>query len=440
MLSWLFNPLSTWWDGTDRLIVVLAGDAERVLDVVTIRITGYSGSTTYKVTSNGKVVSALGSGGTVNTAAAALQAALAASTVREFAEMTWTVLNDTITGTANETRRFGKTHSFTSSVSGGLGTIGAVTSSASPKGKTALTDENVKRIETGERLLPGHHDLFVLSHLRTDLLYSLDALAAVESIALNVLASFRGKVGLPFFNEDSAPYKEYRSRYLQLKGATLTIGAGDGQGSRRIQVDTLDGLTSILVIKTAQSSDDLHAFIWKGAHASNSLRAESGSIDVAPYPDDTATLATLVATGDAIVRTSRGTTLAAVQVDQQAEVTIDSAAALANISQISVHGTATLNLLGDNGIDELLLNGTAPTANIAATADYTIGICSLYQGATLDLSNSPSSVTITTFNAYGHCRIIDPNGKLLFSGNVARFTSLVDYQGPPSRAITAQNA
>jgi hypothetical protein len=416
--------------------IVLAADALGVLHVITVQITGYDVATTYKLTRNGKVVSVLGSGGTASTTATALKNALAASTIPEFAEMTWTVNTDTVTGTANESTLVGKTHIFTSSVSGGGGAIGAVTTSTTPKGINGLTAENV--ISTaGSRALPTNSDTFVLQQVDEDLLYGLDALSAVTGLTLDVKASFTGELGLPVRNEDNTEYLEDRQRYLQTSGGTITIGAGGGDGSGRLQIDSGSALTTIVVILTDRSTDDnQHAFVWKGTHASNTLKAESGTIDVAPYAGETATILTLTATGDAEVRTSRGTTLGTVYVDQASEVTIDSAASLADITAIYVRGTGTLNLIGDNAITALHVDGTAPTVNFQASADFTITTLNAYEGAILDLSNCPNTVTITTFNALGRCTIRDPNGKLVITNAIARFASLITWQGTPARAFT----
>ena len=92
------------------------GDAVDIAQVVTVQVTADDSSTTYTITINNKDVSVAGSGVDVDTTAAALQAALDASTIPEFAEVTWTVATDTITGTADTA---GKPFTATSSATGG---------------------------------------------------------------------------------------------------------------------------------------------------------------------------------------------------------------------------------------------------------------------------------------------------------------------------------
>lgn len=95
------------------------GGALGVPQVDTIQIASYHASTTYKVTINGKVVSVPGDTD-VATTAADLQAALDASEIPEFAEITWAVVTDTITATGPAD---GAPVTITTSVSGGTGTI-----------------------------------------------------------------------------------------------------------------------------------------------------------------------------------------------------------------------------------------------------------------------------------------------------------------------------
>lgn len=110
---------------------VWRGDAQAVAQVVTVVVTADDAATTYTITINSKTVSVLGAGTGVNDTATALQEALAASTIPEFQEVTWTVSTATITGTASTP---GVPFTATSSVSGGTGTIGSVTQTVANSG------------------------------------------------------------------------------------------------------------------------------------------------------------------------------------------------------------------------------------------------------------------------------------------------------------------
>src|SRR5437870_1231320 len=100
------------------------GGASAIAQVSTVTITADDVTTTYKLTINGKVISTLGTGVSTTATAAALAAAWAASTAGEALEVvaTSSVAVVTLTGKSD-----GTPFTVTSSVSGGAGTIGAVT-------------------------------------------------------------------------------------------------------------------------------------------------------------------------------------------------------------------------------------------------------------------------------------------------------------------------
>lgn len=415
----------------------LAGDAEGVLDVKTGTITGYDAASTYKVTIDGKIVAVLGSGGTATTAAAALVVALEASTYAEFEEYDWTSSSGDIIATANETSPTGKTHAPTLSVSGGTGTITNFSSTTAPDGSEALTASNVKST-AGARALPTNGDTFNFNRLASHLRWSLDALAAVTTLTMNLAASFTGEVGLPFINEDDSAntYNEYRQRYLQTDGGTMLIGAGAGSGSGRIQWDSQTGAATLRILKSATSADDnQYAVVWKGSNASNAVTAMGGSLDVAPWPGETAQIATLTVGGSAQVRTSQGTTIADVVADGGCTLTIDSAASLTDITTLKIHGSARVYLLGDNPVTTTTLDGASPYLYFQCSGNTTFATVNLYAGAVLDLDSCPSTITITTLNVYGACTINDRSGKLLVTNAVNRW-SLVTFNGTRGRAYT----
>lgn len=93
---------------------------------VTIVITGFDAATTYKVTIGSVTVSVTGNTDTATTASD-LQVALAGSVDPGFASVIWTVAGSTITGSAAH-----RAFTATSSVSGGTGTIGDVTTTLAP--------------------------------------------------------------------------------------------------------------------------------------------------------------------------------------------------------------------------------------------------------------------------------------------------------------------
>src|ERR1044072_3073891 len=161
--------------------IILAGDVyPKVAQVRDANITAYDASTTYKVTINGRTVSQIGTGGTATTTATAFATALNASTIPEFAEITWSSSTSHVIGTCDTA---GKTFVCTSSVSGGTGTFGSFSDTTSNDGPEALTANNCKDASSGVRGLPVNSDTFTLETLGSDLKYGLDALSGVTLAA-----------------------------------------------------------------------------------------------------------------------------------------------------------------------------------------------------------------------------------------------------------------
>jgi hypothetical protein len=416
--------------------ILLVGDAVAVQQVRDVNITGYDAASTYKITINGKVVSQVGTGGTTTTTATALAAALAASTIPEFEEITWTSSTSHVIGTMTTA---GKSFTCSSSVVGGTGTIASFTETASNDGPLAVTSSNFKNASTAARALPSNSDTLTIEALDTDVLYNLDALAAVTLTALYQEASMTGEVGLHPINEDGdTTYDEYRQSYLQVGATTSIIGGGDGDGSPFTMHDYGSVQTACTVRNTGSAAvDGLKAFIFKGTHASNTLKVESGSVDIAPFAGEVATLATLTATGDADVRTSLGTTLGTVNADGSATVDIESAAALADITAINVRDSATVTLRGDNPVTTVTIDGSGAKLDCRSSGTVTTG--NLYPGATLDLASNPSGITFTALNIYGPCTINDPNGKLTVTNSITGAFQAT-WNVNPKRAFTLGSA
>lgn len=417
--------------------VLFAGDSFGVAAVYTIVVSAYDAATTYSVTINGKTVSVVGSGGTTATVATALQVALAASTIPEFTELTWTVNSSTITGTANDTTHTGKPHTITTNESGGTGTIDDPTTATSAKGPEALVASNVINASTRARALPSNGDTFVFSQFAGDLKWALDACTSNTTLVVNFLASYTGDVGLPFTNVDEAvDYNEYRTRYLTIDGGTINIGLGEGDGSGMLMLNTKASATTIVQYKTDTSSSDFqHATVWKGTEATNTATILSGSFDVAPWPGETATLATLSCGGDSEVRTSAGTALTNVYVDEASEAEIG---ASGTITLVRVRGNAECIIVTAQTITTATLDGETPTLTLKPPAAMTITTLNAYAGATIDLDDSPADVTITTLNVYGPITINDRQGKLKITNAVSRY-NLITWNTTPGRAVTYSN-
>ncbi len=284
------------------------GRTPAVAQIITFTISANDVATTYKVTRNGKTVSVVGNAGGVNSTATDLKVALAASTIGEFAEITWTVNSATITGT---TTTAGVPSTFTTSVSAGTGTISAVSIGTTATGPN---DANAagNYLSGSTYALPVNGDDLVIDGT-VDLLYNLGSLSAVALNSLTIPSTFTAKMGLPADNV-TGKYAEDRPTYFKIGATTVTVGAGSGNGSPRIKLDTSSGGTALTVWKTGINTDlvGLEAFLWKGT-GTNTIEVYGGTVGLAVLGGDTATVATIQIGGTAVARSGSGVTLTTVK-------------------------------------------------------------------------------------------------------------------------------
>lgn len=346
--------------------------AGAVAQVSTVQVTAYHASTTYRLTVNGKSVSVIAAG-SVNATAAALEAAWNASAEPEFAEATALAATDTVTLTADTA---GVPFTVTPSVSGGTGTIGAATTATASTGPNHW--DNAANWSTGS--VPVTGDNIWIENSSVSVLYGLNQ-SAVTPASVNLAASFTGTLGLPEINQSgSAAYHEYRAQYLQLGGGTaINVGDGPGQGSGRIKIDTGTGATTLTVRGTSSSLEtDLEALQWKGTHASNVVNVFRGSVGIAGYAGDAATVATLRVgfvtseNGDATVRCGPGCTLTTIE---QSGGTLEINTAATTITktagELTVKGSGGYTTItNDKGTVYYLSTGT--TTNTRVGSDATV--------------------------------------------------------------------
>jgi hypothetical protein len=381
------------------------GDAPAVAQVATVTLTAYDATTTYIVTVNGKQVSVLGQGGTTATTATALQTALAASTIPEFLEVTWSVNSSTITGTA---KTAGKPFTATSSVSGGAGMIGAFSTTTASSGPNDWS--TAANWDTGA--VPVAADDVYIENTSSAILYGLDQ-HTVTLNSLNIAATFTGTIGLPRINgSGSTAYFEYRPAYLQIGVTTCNIGTGSGSGSGRIKINFGAVQTAVNVYSTGSAAETgIPSLLLLGTHASNVVNCNKGSLGIAYFGGETSTVLTLdigfVANqaGDSNVTTGAGTTLTTV--NQYGGVWVNRATGgVTTFTQYA--GTSTW------------LGGTWTTANLwggkcfAATTG-TFATSNVGKGATLDASQDMRAKTLTNCTLFAGATLNDPDGTLTFT-------------------------
>lgn len=239
--------------------------------------------------------------------------------------------------------------------------------------------------------------------------YNLDALAAVTLVSLNFIGTFTGDVGLPLVNQDYGA-TEYRPQYLEVGATTINVSTTGGGGSGRLKVNTGSVQTTINVYSTGSPAEsDLGAFIWKGTNASNAIRVLDGSVDVAPFGGELATIATLSIEGGS-VRTGPGVTLTGCTL-LMIGGSLDSSSAIATSSGTITIGNAqwTHRIGGLGGTVTIRAGGTLVLNNPAA---LTIATLVIESGGTLDVSGALGAVTITTATLRGGSTVNDPGARI----------------------------
>lgn len=232
--------------------------------------------------------------------------------------------------------------------------------------------------------------------------------SGVALASFTVGRNFTGTIGLPTLNDGG--FVEYRAEYLAIDAAAITIGRGEGSGSSQIKLDTGSTITAITVESTGSPPFGLEAFLWKGTHVSNSLQIHEGTVGVAVFGGEVATVSNLWNTAGT-VRCSDGTTLTTVTNLSGSLELHSNAVTLTNSSgTILFGGAATLTTLNlEGGTMNYLSSGTITTANIGG----------FNRAALLDFSGDNSPRTIT--NAVSlrlNGRIHDPLKTVTYSAGI----------------------
>lgn len=412
-----------------------------VAQVSTVTVTAYDAATTYAIIIGGVTVSVVGSGGTTTTVATALTTALNASTHPYFSKITWTSNAAVITGTADTA---GVPFTATTSETGGAGTIGDFSDS------TACTGPNwwSKATNWSDGAVPVDTDTVYIQDSSVNICWGLDQ-SGIQLNGLYIRKSFTGKIGLDYANfatsadgdtvESTYPVNEYRGTYLQLDGITTNyrcligdeFGAGNPNGSQRINIDFSASAAVVEVADTASSSseDGRPAVRFKFGHASSALyvKGAPGGVGIASnIPGETSTIGTVIVAGaGSRVELGAGTTVTTVQVDD-GEVDIQAAA---TITTLRVNG-GIVRTEGDFTITTVNQYGGTFYSNQIKTGGNAITTFNMYDG-TVDATQSTQSRTWATWNW------LRPAGVRKIDGSIVTITTDVDFAGKHSLSCGA---
>jgi hypothetical protein len=382
------------------------------------------------ITCNGKTITVVAGDTVAATIATTVHAALAASTIPEFTEVTWTVDTATITATgAVAGRPF--TYTFATTETGGgaadAQTINGGTSSTGTDA-TACTGPNYadNTANWSGGSLPVDGDDVVIRR-PVSILYGLTGLSGVYPATLKIYREFwagGAQIGLAEIRgTGNTAYNEYRSRFLQFNGAAaVDIGLGSlsggnapgGGASSLLNLDfqtSSEGATAITVHRTPQSSDNkrpaLCLILNPSAAADGTLEVLAGSVGVGWYNESCKVTARdgyrENQAGDSQVYFGPGVTHGA---------TFNQSGGVVEIN------TATTEIVKSGGTLTINGSGAHPTVdNQAGTIIYnstgTIGGTSIKCGATgvIDFSQDMSAKALgTTLQAYRGATVINPHG------------------------------
>lgn len=405
---------------------IFRGDAPAVAQVQAWVFGGtWEANDVITATINGKAVSMVTGGTDIATFLALFVTALNASTIPEFAEVTWSQSTTTLIGTADTAGKpFTATMSTTETGGGGADsqTIDGTTSSTGTS-TTACSGPNFWNVagNWSGGAVPVNSDDVIVENTSTSILYGLDN-NSVTLTSLSVRKTFTGTIGLPKINgTGSSAYYEYRETYLKVSATTVNIGDGEGNGSGRIKLNTGTNAATVNVKGTGSTEEtSLPSFLWVGAHASNVANIYSGTTGIAALAGETATVPVIRISvapnqaGDAVVICGSGATLTTIN---KAGGTLTLNGAATTITQTggetTINGTGAITTLTmrDSGRVTYNTSGTLTTLYIAGQADTEI-----------DFTKDMRSKTVTTANRYGYATIRD-------TFKVVTFTNGVDNEG-----------
>lgn len=371
------------------------GRAKDIAQITTATPGGTIGTETFTLTVNGKDVTYTAVGGdavadVVDGLLAAWQAA--DDNNPEFADATAT---DSTTHLTLTSATDGVPFTVTGSATGAATLVVATTTAATGKNHW----DNVDNWSAGA--VPVSTDNVYIDHSSVSILYGLDQ-SAVTLTLLDIDSTYTGTIGLPKLNASN--YVEYRDDYLKISATTVLIGKSQvGSGSSRIKLNVGANATTVEIFKTGSGAAEVPSFLLLGTHADNAVEIHSGTLGVAIFGGEAATVKTFTQTGGE-TQFGAGTTLNGA--GSTCTLTGGKITSSGAMLTVDVRGNAVMRFIRAATVTTLTVrsgaicyyesSGTAVTVNVYgvvdASADITAKIftnCTLFQnGRVLDPGNS----------------------------------------------------
>lgn len=368
------------------------GNAQAIAQLNTITPATVAIGDVFNVIINGKTVSYTAAAATVADVCTGLQAALAESTIPEFTEL---IAADNTTNITLTGRVAGVPFTQTSSATGASPTLVTVVT-------TAASGPNFWNVaanwDTGS--VPVSSDSVYLDNSSVSIFYGL-ANSAVTLTLLYIAENYSGQIGLSKTNAGN--YPEYRPDYLSISATSII----NKSSSNRIKINTGTVQTTIEIFNTGSGAEsNLEAFIWKGTHASNVMEVSNGSVGIAAYGGESATVATL-SISNGTVRTGLGSSLTTIR---QIGGSYSGSSAITTYTLTGgtgrVSGSGTIGTLSLSGRLTYETSGTATTVSIK-------------KNGVLDSSTDISARTITNCTVDAGGQINDPFQTITYTNKIA---------------------
>jgi hypothetical protein len=251
----------------------------------------------------------------------------------------------------------------------------------------------------------AHGVRLIFDRGNVDCLYNLTL--SIQPAAIIVTKGYRGNIGLSPTNSETNGYEypEYRTTHLtsgdNSTTSTCSIGLGDGQGSRRINID-FGALQYATTVYGSGGREDtsIPAINLKGTNAANTLVNLGGDVGFALFPNESGHLATVrnsgplaktflgsgVDLGDATISCSGGVMETNSATSTSSSISCTGGVLTINTGNqltITVQGAGRVNLRNEaSTITTLVIYSGAVIKETAGTVTFT-NIVQLYQGATL---------------------------------------------------------
>lgn len=368
----------------------------------------------FNVTINGKTVSYSATSTTVASVCTGLAAALSASTITEFAEITWADATTAVTGTSKTTGVPFTLSVSTTESNGGAADNQTFSASTTTAATSPQHFDDANNWDSGA--VPANSDVVYIDLSLGSILYGLDTLSSVTptSITIYSLSRTSNTIGLPRSNVSG--YSEYRTQELTIKPATLTIDSE----SPLIRVNCSNGQVACEVVTTGQSATvDVPAVTLRGTHASNTWEIVGGSVGLGMYDAEAANGASLKVSEAATVRVGRASSIDAI-------TTLGTLDYAGDFDTLTCKG-GTVTLRGSAASSSIAADGG--TIDYRSTGTVTHAYAGGGDGGTITCANDLSSRTFTDFTLKRDGELEDPHNTVTLTNGVTRDTTTQRIRG-----------